>query len=137
MLSDRRDKVPLGIGRMAALVPTKLMLEFHQTLLYPSMVFLVGAYGLGVEEVSEGCDDLVVELRELQRLVNVHVVDATTSAHRRRRGHPIGGRGVGRGILWRPRRREGQRLKLGRFCRHGRSKGDFQSNASLQSLFLS
>lgn len=65
VVSDGRSKVTLRVRRMATSLSSDLVFSLHELLLNPSTALLVRAYRLGVEELGQRRDDLLVDLGKL------------------------------------------------------------------------
>ena len=65
VMGDCRSKVALRIRRMTTSLSSNLVFGLHKLLLDPGTTLLVRAYRLGVKELGQRCDDLLVDLGKL------------------------------------------------------------------------
>jgi len=62
----------IRITRTSTSLPSDLLLSIHKTFLDPGTVFLVGANGIGVQQLCESGFDLLVHVTELVRVLVVY-----------------------------------------------------------------
>lgn len=95
MLRNGGSKVSLNIGGLSASVTTNLVFDFHQAFLNPGSVFVIRAYGFGVQKLGECRNNLVIDFEKIAGFFGVYVVNATTRGY----GSSCGNR-IGSGRIW-------------------------------------